>query len=165
MRVVRSLFALVVLVCLSVMGLAYYVQYHDGLLPCTLCIMQRGAYVLTGLMALIGLVCPYRRRGYRLWAFLGGFFATLGSVLAARQVWLQHQPLDPNAPCVPGMGYLFQAFSFPRALNMALHGSTDCGQINWTLFSFSMAEWSFVCFAGLAVLMFFLLIFRTKSHH
>lgn len=162
MRLVRSLFAVVFLMCVACMAAAYYLQYHQGLMPCTLCIMQRLAYILVGLTALLGLICPYQRNGFRLWAFLSFLFAALGGVLAGRQVWLQHQPLDPNAPCVPGLNYLFRAFPFPKALNLALHGSTDCGQVNWTFLSLTMPEWSLFCFVIMAVLMVVVFFQRRK---
>ena len=140
MGVVRTFFALMFIACAVLLGFAYYVQYHDGLLPCTLCVFQRVAYAATGVLALIGLILPYRRNGFRAMAFLGFLSSIAGIGLAWRQVWLQHQPLDPNAPCMPGLSYLFQAFSFPKALAMALQGTADCGQVRWTFWSLSMAE-------------------------
>lgn len=149
---IRFFFAAVFVACAALLAVGYYVQYHDGLMPCTLCVMQRVAYLLVGLCALLGLILPYKRNGFRIIALFTVFFSGVGITLAARQVWLQHQPLDPNAPCVPGLGYLFQVFSFPKALNMALHGTTDCGQISWTLWGLSMAQWSLLCFIGLALI-------------
>lgn len=162
MSPIRLLFAAIVAGCAAVMGFAYYLQYSDGLMPCTLCMMQRGAYVLVGFMALLGLLIPYRRNGFRVCAFFGLLFAAGGAGLAARQVWLQHQPLDPNAPCVPGLGYLFKVFPFSRALSMALQGTTDCGQVNWTFLSLSMAEWSLICFIGMALILLLLMCWMPR---
>ncbi|MDF1760686.1 MAG: disulfide bond formation protein B [Coxiellaceae bacterium] len=163
MGLVRTFFAVLFVACVVLLSVGYYIQYADGLLPCTLCIFQRVAYAATGVIALLGVIIPYRRNGFRVIAFFGLLTSLAGVGLAWRQVWLQHQPLDPNAPCMPGLSYLFQVFSFPRALGMALQGTADCGQIRWTLWSLSMAEWSLVCFVGLALGMLLTMCWQPKK--
>lgn len=161
MSKVRFFWFVLLLFVICLLAVGFYVEYVEGILPCPLCVLQRFAYAGVGLMALLGLLWPYKAWGYRFFAVLALLFSSLGIALATRQVWLQHQVLDPNAPCVPGLRYLFKVFPFTRALEIALRGTTDCGQVTWQLWGFSMAEWSLICFASLAIAALVLLFWPT----
>jgi protein dithiol:quinone oxidoreductase len=153
----RRIFALVFLGCVALVGLGYYVEYVEGVMPCPLCIMQRFAYCAVGIIALLACLHRYKACGGRVYAFLGLVFSCAGLGMAWRQVWLQHAPSDSAAACIPGLTYLYKTFPFFRATKMALQGSAECGQIHWTLWGYSMAEWSLCCFILLAVVMFWIL--------
>ena len=51
--------------------------------------------------------------------------------------------------CGPGLEYMLDAFPFTDALRMILSGSGECAEVQWTFLSFSIAEWSIVCFSAL----------------
>ncbi len=58
-----------------------------------------------------------------------------------RQVWLQHLPQAEDATgCAVSFG------SFLDSTLYALGGRGNCGIIDWTFISFSIAEWSLLWF-------------------
>ena len=50
----RRALALAFLLAASAMATGYYIQHVDGIEPCPLCIVQRLAFVVSGLIALLG---------------------------------------------------------------------------------------------------------------
>ena len=77
----------------SVLALAaaLYMQHGKGLPPCTLCIIQRYAFIWVGLCALIALLYP--ARWMRLLAVVAGVLGALGGmVAAARNLWVLTHP-------------------------------------------------------------------------
>jgi disulfide bond formation protein DsbB len=77
----------------SVLALAaaLYMQHGKGLPPCTLCIIQRYAFIWVGLCALIALLYP--ARWMRLLAVIAGVLGALGGmVAAARNLWVLTHP-------------------------------------------------------------------------
>ncbi|MFB3100110.1 MAG: disulfide bond formation protein B, partial [Gammaproteobacteria bacterium] len=74
-----------------------------------------------------------------------------GAGIAGRQIWLQHLPEDKIPECGPGLEYMLDTFPFTDALRMILSGSGECAEVQWTFLSFSIAEWSIVCFTGLTI--------------
>lgn len=161
MAKIRSTWWVLFFLVLGALCVGFYVERVEGLLPCTLCVLQRMAYMGVGLTAFFGAIWPYRTSGFRFFALLGLLFSVCGVALSGRQVWLQHQITDPNAPCVPGLSYLFQAFPFGKALEIALRGTTDCGQVSWMFWSLSMAEWSLICFSCVSFILWVLLFCST----
>ena len=59
----RLIYALIALICVGVLGFGIYLQVVKGLEPCPLCIMQRGAFVLVGLVALVAAIHGPRGSG------------------------------------------------------------------------------------------------------
>ena len=66
-------------------------QHGKGLQPCTLCIIQRYAFIWVGLWALIALLLPYRA-GRLVAALVGGLGALGGMVVAGRNLWVMAHP-------------------------------------------------------------------------
>jgi disulfide bond formation protein DsbB len=63
---------------------------------------------------------------------------------------------------------MIENFPLQRAVPMIFKGSGDCTKIDWTFLGGSIANWSFVVFMGIFVLMLLLRIrdglFRTPSN-
>ena len=49
----KFLFLFILLICSSLLGYAQYLQHVENLLPCPLCVAQRVAYWLIGLISLL----------------------------------------------------------------------------------------------------------------
>lgn len=143
----RLVFFLIVAAIAAMFGVALYTQYVQGLQPCPLCMTQRGFYILTGLFALIGGLHG-RRRG--VYGSLVALAALGGAAIAARQVWLQHLPKDQVPACGPSLEYMFQTLPMGEVLVKMFKGDGNCAVVDWTLLGLSMAEWSLLCFLGLA---------------
>jgi disulfide bond formation protein DsbB len=79
-------------------------------------------------------------------AVMSGF----GAFVAARQSWLQWYPPEV-VTC--GRAFYGMAENFPinRVVPMIFKGSGDCTQVDWTFLGGSIANWSFVCFVGFAL--------------
>ena len=143
----RLVFALIVVAIAGFFGVALYTQYVDGLQPCPLCMTQRGFYILTGLFALLGALHGRARTVY-------GWLVTLaalgGAGVATRQVWLQHLPKDEVPACGPTLQYMLETLPMGEVLARMFQGDGNCALVDWTLLGLSMAEWSLLCFLGLA---------------
>jgi len=139
------------LVCVGLLGYAVYVQAALGIEPCPLCIFQRIAFMIMAAFFLIGAIHgpgPTGRRVYALLVLLGG---AAGIGVAAYHIWVQHQPPDPLAGCAPGFTYMVDNFPISKVLKMVFSGHADCAVVNWTLFGFSMPEWTLLVFVLLVV--------------
>ena len=149
----RLQFLLGFLICAALLAYAVFAQYGQMFEPCPLCIFQRMAMAATGLVGLLGsLHAPKGAFGRRVYGLLAFLAAGTGAAIAARHVWLQHLPPDQVPTCGPGLGYMLESMpSYLDVVRKVLAGSGECAEVNWTLWGFSMPEWTLLCFALLAV--------------
>jgi len=127
-----------------------YLQHFVGLEPCPMCIVQRYALVLVALVA--GIAASFRGRGVHVaGAALMTLLAGGGAFVAARQSWLQWYPPEV-ASCGRDIYGMIETFPLKRAIPMIFKGSGDCTKIDWTFLGLSIANWSFLCFVGIAVI-------------
>jgi disulfide bond formation protein DsbB len=134
-------------VCAVLLAYAYYVQFALGIEPCPMCIFQRIAFIVMGLIFLAGAVHGPQATGRRVYALLLLLAGCIGVGIAARHIWVQHQPPDPMAGCAPGWNYMINNFPISKALKMAFTGEADCAQITWTFLGLSMPGWTLICYA------------------
>jgi disulfide bond formation protein DsbB len=146
----RWLMAAAFLACAGLIGFGLYLQHALGLEPCPLCILQRYAFVAAGLVALAAALHGPGRLGQRIYAGLLAAVALAGLGVAARQVWLQHNP-PPVAECGPGLEYMLESFPLTQLLPALFQGSGDCAKVVWTFLGLSIPEWALACFSGLVV--------------
>jgi protein dithiol:quinone oxidoreductase len=142
------------LICSSLVLLAFYIEHHYGLQPCLLCILQRTILGALGLVFLIAFLHNPKSWGVRLYGLLCLLLTGLGTAAAYRQVWLQNRPPQPGEVCVPGMSnplILNHGVPSHSFLKQLIQGTSECGQVLWSLFGLSMAEWTFIFFILLAV--------------
>lgn len=153
----RSIYVLLLLLSCFLISFGLYLQYVENIQPCLLCELQR--YCMYGLIALFIILVIVAR-----WRILRIFFNSLALILsllglltAARQVWLQHQPLSSSQTltCLPSAGFLFKHFSFIEALKISYAGTADCATINWTFLGFSIPDWSCFFFVVMAIVILF----------
>ena len=147
----RRAYLLISAACIGMLVFGLYLQHVVGLDPCPLCIVQRYALILVAVLSAVAGVGLQRTGGVlALLAALGGAYT------AAAQSWLQWYP-----PAVVSCGRDFygmiETFPLQRALPMIFRGGGDCSQIDWTFLKLSIANWSFISFAVLAVLLVLLL--------
>ena len=147
----RTLFLLAFVGCLLIMAGALYLEHVVGLQPCPLCVVQRICVMLFGLLCLLAAVHGPGMLGQRLYAGLLMLITLTGAGTAARQVWLQSVPADQLPSCIPPLDYLMDTLPFQDIVRVVLHGSADCAEVSWTLFTLSVAEWSLLAFVGMLV--------------
>ncbi|MGD9601094.1 MAG: disulfide bond formation protein B [Gammaproteobacteria bacterium] len=148
----RLPFASIALACLALLGYGYYLQFHDGLEPCPLCVFQRVCFMAVGAIALIAAAHGGRFRPAAAYCGLVFLGASTGAGIAGRQVWLQHLPADRVPECGPGLDFLLEMYPLTETIRTVLRGSGDCAKVDWTFLGLSIAEWSLLCFLGLAIL-------------
>lgn len=157
----RTVLALVSLACVALLGYGLYLQHGLGLEPCPMCVVQRYALMLVAVVA--GLTAMLRSRG----AHVAGSLLTLlvagfGAFVAARQSWLQWYPPEV-VNCGRDFYGMIETFPLKRALPMIFAGGGDCAAIDWTFLGLSIANWSFLCFLGIGVVMLALLWRRASA--
>lgn len=139
------------LCCAGLLAYALYLQVHDGLDPCPLCILQRVAFIAMGLVFLLAAVHGAGRTASRVYAALIGIAGMAGIAVAGRHVWLQYLPADRVPECGPGLAYMLEVFPLGDALKMAFTGSGECAEVDWTFLGLSMPAWSLLWFVGLTL--------------
>jgi disulfide bond formation protein DsbB len=151
----RRVFALISALCVAMLAFGAYLQHVTGLEPCPMCIVQRYAMLLIAIVA--GLTAATSRKGLHvaggsLLVLLAGF----GAFVAARQSWLQWYPPEVVS-CGRDFYGMIETFPLQRALPMIFKGSGDCSKVDWTFLGGSIANWSFLCFVAIALLVLVLI--------
>jgi disulfide bond formation protein DsbB len=156
---VRAWFATLALGVFGLVAAGMELQHLLRLAPCPLCIFQRLLYLVIGLVALAGVMLP---GGRLLWSAMIAALAAGGVAVAGYQTWMQAFPLlatecgysDPNLieRLVDWLGMqwpdLFLATGF-------------CTSREWEFLGLSMANWSFLVFAG--IVGYAVLLMRSKQ--
>jgi protein dithiol:quinone oxidoreductase len=141
----RGLLALVAVYAASAMAVTLYLQYGLGLQPCPLCVMQRLALIVAGLIALAGALFA-RGRGMQFAALGGASLAALGGAGVA----LWHSWILANPPESMSCGRPFEWFheDFPLAawLPKLFRGDGDCLSTEWSMLGLGIPHWSLVSF-------------------
>src|SRR5689334_15344882 len=134
--------ALGFVVCASLLGFGYYLQYFDGQEPCPLCMVQRVAFFAVGITLLVAALHGPQRVGMMIYGASAFLFAALGAAVAARHVWLQHLPKHLVPECGPGLEYMLKKFPLADVLTKVLKGSGECAEAGWTFLGLTIAGWS-----------------------
>ena len=136
--------------CAGLIGFALYLQYFANLEPCPLCMLQRVAFIVLGLVFLIGALHGPRITGVRIYASLAILSAATGIGLAARHTWLQYNP-PQFASCAGDLYSQLERLPLGRVIANAIRATGDCAKVDWTLLGLSIAEWSMIWFGIFAL--------------
>jgi disulfide bond formation protein DsbB len=156
---VRAWFAALALAMFGLVAFSLALQASLRLAPCPFCIFQRVLYLAVGFCGLLGLAWPVLRTA---WAGLIAVLALAGIAIAGYQSWMQAYPhlatecgyAEPTLieRLVDWLGMqwpsLFLATGF-------------CTSREWEILGLSMANWSALLFAGIAV--FAGLVLRSRA--
>lgn len=151
----RAWLFIVAIACIAFMAFGVlYLQYYLGTEPCPMCIVQRYAMIGVIVWCLLGLSekSPVRTLIMSWMVFLSAGF---GAFVAARQSWLQWYPPEV-VTCGRDFYGMIENFPLQRAVPMIFKGGGDCSKIDWTFLGGSIANWSFLVFSGIVVLMLYL---------
>ncbi|QSI31349.1 disulfide bond formation protein B [Variovorax sp. RKNM96] len=157
----RRALGLICLACVLMLAFGLYLQHVVGLEPCPMCIVQRYALVLVAIFT--GLAAIFRNRALQV---TGGVLALVsavgGAYTAASQSWLQWYPPEVVS-CGRDLYGMIETFPLKRALPLIFRGGGDCSKVDWTLFGLTLANWSFVAFVVLSLLLITLLLRRRTA--
>ncbi len=137
------------LACAGLIAYALYVQYGMGLEPCPLCILQRVAVMVVGVLFLAAFLHDPGNVGARVYGALIDFTAVVGILVAARHIWIIAQPPGSVAECGASLDYMMDVLPLHEVLGKVLSGSGECAKIDWTFLGLNMPTW--VLMALLAV--------------
>ena len=144
----RRLLATIAIACAALLAFAIYLQQAVGLEPCPMCIVQRYAFVVLGIVALIGSLW-----GNRLWLGLFGLLSLIasgfGAFVAARQSFLQWYPPEFATCGRDFYGIVESSMPWRNRIPMLFQGTGDCATVDWAFLGLSIANWSFICFAAI----------------
>ena len=147
----RTLNLLGFLCCAGMMGFALFAQYVLLLDPCPLCVFQRIATILLGIVFLVAALHNPGKLGSRIYAVLITLAAGDGVAVASWHVHLQNLPADKVPSCGPGFEYIMENFAFFDALSLIFEGSGECAEVVWRLFGLSMPTWVIIGLGGLGI--------------
>ncbi|HRP23113.1 disulfide bond formation protein B [Thauera sp.] len=157
----RLLYLALAVTAFCLLGFGLYLQHFQGLEPCPMCIMQRYAFLLVAMLALVAAGHGPGRTGSRVYAALIGLLALTGGGIAARQTWIQLFP--PAIPeCGPGLEFMLDSFPLGQALPMIFRGAGDCSIVDWTFLGLSIANWSLVSFSATVAFALWMLLRRER---
>lgn len=156
----RNLFLIGFALCGCLLAAAFYFQHIVGLEPCPLCILQRVAFIVFGIIALVAFWHNPRGRVRRLYGGSLAAAAGLGAAVAARHVYLQNLPADRLPECGPGLAFILDAFPLLDAFGLILRGSGECAEVQWTWLGLTMPMWSLVWLLSLGALAVFIIARR-----
>ena len=139
------------LACAGMMAFALYAQHVLFLDPCPLCVFQRVATILTGLVFLAAVLHNPGRVGARVYAGLLVVAAGFGVAVAGWHVYLQNLPPDEVPGCGPGFEYIMDNFALFEALSMIFQGSGECADVVWRMLGLSMPTWVLIGLGGLLI--------------
>ena len=102
------------LACAGMMGFALYAQHVLLLDPCPLCVFQRVATILTGLVFLVAALHDPRGFGAKVYAACLVLTAGFGVGVASWHVYLQNLPASDVPGCGPGFSGYRSSDRLPR---------------------------------------------------
>lgn len=145
----RALNGLGLLVCLGLLGYAWYAQGQLGLEPCPLCIFQRVGVAVCGVLFLLAALHDPKRIGARIYGVLLVLSALALAGTAARHVWIQHQPPGTVQACGASLNYMLEVFPLTDVIRKVLTGSGECALVTWSWLGLSMPGWVLIAALGL----------------
>ena len=137
--------------CALLIGYALYAQYGLHLEPCPLCIFQRVAVIVLGVVFLVAALHGPGRTGSRIYAALTGIATLAGIGVAARHLWIQSLPPDRVPACGAPFDQLWQVLPLRNVIETVLRGDGECARINWTFLGLSMPAWVLIAFAVVGI--------------
>ena len=135
----------------ALLAYGFYLQMFEGFIPCPLCTLQRICFALVGIFMLFCGVFYRQRIIFYFMNTLAGVSSILGLFFSGRQIWLQHFPTTSNGECGVSLQYMLQALPINEVAFKVFSGSAECSKRGWVFLTFTMAEWSLICFLIFAV--------------
>lgn len=136
------------LIVLAILGMGFYLEYYEGIMPCPLCTLQRICFAVCGVLFFIGIFLSRKRLACIIINLLAVVFSGLGLGLAARQLWIQHFPGAGSGECGVSLNYMLSVLPIRDVAERVFSGSAECSQRGWEFLNLNIPEWSLLVFAG-----------------
>ena len=148
----QNMFLATFVACASLLAAAYYFEYVLFLDPCPLCIMQRIAVLMIGLVGLSGFLLARSSFSQKVHSVLMSLSALFGIAVAGRHVWIQNLPADQIPTCGPSLEYMVDTLPWAEVLTVMLRGNGNCADAQWAFMGLSMPLWVLLWFVGFVIL-------------
>ncbi len=150
---IRFRYFIALLIVIGLFSFSAFLEFHEHISPCPLCLMQRYMFAGMGIIFFIGMLLPLNKIIQGFLALGSLVFAVGGMFFSARQSWLQHIQTNPSGNCGMSLPVLFKIFSPWQALQQVWQGGIECSEQGWQFLHLSLADWSLIGF-----LLFFIFI-------
>jgi disulfide bond formation protein DsbB len=138
--------------CAGVLLYAMCTQYFGVLKPCSLCGLQRVAFVALAAVFVSGAMYNPQAMWVRFsYATAALVMAAVGVAIAARHVWIQYLGAGFVSAFGPELSFMLQSWPIVETLRAAFIGTGECAVIDWTFLGLSMPAWSLISFTVLAL--------------
>lgn len=158
----RILSILGLVICGSVLAAAIYVEQQYMLAACPLCVLQRMVYAALGVTFLFGIIFNFSGILRYVYLTTATIMASLGTAIAARQFWLQYFAPPQKTSCAASLEHLMSIYPILEVLKIALNGSAECANVDFTILTISIAGWSLFIFGSMLIVLLYL-IYATKK--
>lgn len=154
----RIVFAAIFIACAALIASALYLQEHEGLDPCPMCILQRYAFIALGLVALAGAIHGPKGLALKVYGGLVALLAIAGGGVSIRHSWVQHFPPKTES-CGADLDFLVH-LPLAKALPKIFQGTGSCSTVDWTMFGMSLPELALIWFATFAAVSIWIAFLR-----
>lgn len=134
------------LITLALIGVASYLQYFEGILPCPLCSIQRLILYTISFLFFLGIFASNRAIGRISIGVVSALCSFIGIIFSGRQVWLQYYPPHNVGNCELSLRYMLDVLPLNEVIKRVFIGGTDCSRVDWQFLHLSLAQWSLICF-------------------
>ena len=146
-KILLGIFA-VAAVCTA---MSLYMQYGRGMDPCVMCIIQRVSIIFVGLLSLLAMLLPLKRRwAQTVAAMLVSIPALWGGWTAISQLHLQSLPLEQQPSCGAPWTFRLQGAPLFDWYEPIIRGDGQCGTVEYFL-SVPVPWWSLLACAFILV--------------
>ena len=136
-RRLKIFYSLIILLCLTSICYAFFVEYILGYKPCILCKYQRVPYILALIIGLIGFLKPSKER-----IILFIFLTFLMSMtLSGYHVGIEQELYQSIFDCSDDNLSILEEGKLLESLNVI---NPDCKNVNFAVFGVSLATINFV---------------------
>jgi disulfide bond formation protein DsbB len=144
----RWVFAGIALACFVLLTAAWYAQYGPAKQqPCPLCILQRYAYLLLGIVSAIGAVVAKPGKPALIAAFVADTVASVGLGLA---IWQVTKGKDMTSCATDPIGVFVNGLPMVDWWPEFFFANGGCADVYPPLFGLAVPVWSLICFVILA---------------
>ena len=137
------------LACAALLGYAYYLELHEGLEPCPLCIFQRIGVIAVGIVFLAAALHNPGRLGRHIYGVLIALTAAAGASVSGRHLWIQSLPGDQVPDCGADLEYLLEMLPIMEVIERVFTHSGECADIVWSFLGLTMPGWVLIWFIGM----------------
>ncbi len=147
----RMFYILSFLTVVVILGTGVYLEVVEGIMPCPLCTLQRICFGACGLLAFAGIWLYRKRMANIILNLFTMIFATMGMLLAGRQLWIQYYTSSSASDCGVSINYMLSVLPLQDVVSRIFSGSTECSQRGWEFLRLNIPEWSLIFFIAFLV--------------